>query len=303
MKYLLVSVVGLVAILGGVFLLVRNGYETRENSSVVTSIKNATYLIDGNEIQLQDGVSEISIPDSSSKISTRYFGNELYTDIDNDGREDVVFLVTQETGGSGVFYYVVAARNTTDGYEGIRGILLGDRIAPQSIDVSDKGIISVNYVDRNMGESFATAPSVGKSIWLKYDAGSKQFGEVAQNFEGEADSSIMTLTMGTWRWIDTVYSDGTTVEPDKADVFTLTFSSEDEFSATTDCNGVGGKYSADNAESGQIEFTDMVSTLMYCEGSQEADFTDMLESATSYVFTSKGELILTLEQGGKMTFR
>ena len=35
------------------------------------------------------------------RIVTRYFGHELETDLNDDGREDVVFLVTQGRGGSG----------------------------------------------------------------------------------------------------------------------------------------------------------------------------------------------------------
>ncbi len=72
--------------------------------------KSASYMIEGSVVQLVDGYSESEVvPESVSKIITRYFGNELVTDLDGDGDDDVAFIVTQETGGSGVFYYAVAA--------------------------------------------------------------------------------------------------------------------------------------------------------------------------------------------------
>ncbi|MGB8815686.1 MAG: hypothetical protein WCC74_00380 [Minisyncoccia bacterium] len=153
------------------------------------SFADGTYIINGQKTTLKDGLSEVDIASSSSKIITRYFGNDVKHDFDGDGREDIVFLLTQETGGSGVFYYVVARLNTVNGPVGSDAILLGDRIAPQSTVMDEgttrKNVIVVNYADRNSGEPMTTKPSLGKSIWLKLDTKTMQFGEVAQNFEGE----------------------------------------------------------------------------------------------------------------------
>jgi hypothetical protein len=121
---------------------------------------------------------------------TRYFGNEYVADLDADGRDDVVFLLTQETGGSGVFYYVVAARNTEQGYIGSDGYLLGDRVAPQTIQMSPnpkhKNVIVVTFADRAMGEPMTAQPSIGKSVYLKLDTASMMWGIVEPDFEGES---------------------------------------------------------------------------------------------------------------------
>jgi hypothetical protein len=37
-------------------------------------------------------------------------------------------------------------------------------------------------------------------------------------------------------------------------------------------------------------------TMMYCDGSEEAAFTDLLGQVTSYSFTSKGELHFSLKK-------
>lgn len=120
----------------------------------------------------------------------QYFGNELLVDLNNDGLEDVVFLVTHQPGGSGVFYYAVAALRTENGYKGSDGYFLGDRIAPQSIEVSQnprhRNVVVVNYADRDLGQPMTASPSVGKSTYLKLDVERMQWGIVASDFEGES---------------------------------------------------------------------------------------------------------------------
>ncbi|MEQ1561254.1 MAG: META domain-containing protein [Nitrospira sp.] len=266
---------------------------------------DATYTIDERKVKLTKGISTEEIPNSSAVISTRYFGNEIKHDLDGDGREDVVFLLTQNGGGTGTFYYVVGALNKADGYIGGEGLFLGDRIAPQTTEISQNpktpNVIVVNYAERKAGESFSVQPSVGKSIWILLDPKTMQFGEVAQNFEGEADPARMKLNMQTWTWINTTYNDGKIVAPAKTKAFTLIFKNVATFSATTDCNGVGGEYMVTG---NKIILGKMISTLMYCEGSQEGEFTKELGQVDSYHFTSKGELVFDLKfDSGVMVFK
>ena len=140
-----------------------------------TEYRNAEYMIEGQRITLADGVAEADTsPGSASRTVTRYFGNELKTDLNDDGREDIVFLLTQQRGGSGTFFYAVAALDTEAGYRGSDGYLLGDRIAPQTTVVSrnprHKNVVVVNYRDRRPGEPMTAQPSVGRSVYLKLDA-------------------------------------------------------------------------------------------------------------------------------------
>lgn len=267
-----------------------------------SSPKDATYKIRGESVTLKNGVSEGDIIlGSASKKITKYFGNEVTHDLDGDGREDVAFLLTQETGGSGTFFYVVVALNKADGYVGSEGLFLGDRIAPQSTNMGNGNVIVVNYAERKPNEPFTTSPSVGKSIWLLLNPKTMQFGEVAQNFEGEADPARMKLNMRAWNWISTTYNDGKKIIPRDSKRFALTFKDAKTFSASTDCNGVGGEYTTTG---NKISFNRMMSTMMYCEGSQEADFSKSLSEASSYHFTSKGELIFDLKyDSGVMMFR
>ncbi len=178
-----------VAVVSVYFLITQQ--PEKEEVTAVTDYKNAAYLIEGELIQLTEGYSEVeTVPGSASKTFTRYFGNELETDLDGDGDHDVAFLITQETGGSGTFYYAVAAVATEQGYIGSDGYLLGDRVAPQSTDVSSnprhKNVVVFNYADRAPNEPMTTQPSVGTSVYLKLVPETMQWAIVEPDFEGES---------------------------------------------------------------------------------------------------------------------
>lgn len=124
--------------------------------------KNATYLIEGQRVTLTNGRAEVaSAPASDSKTVTQFFGNVAKGDLNGDAIPDLTFILTQDTGGSGTFYYVVASLQTTaGGYQGTSAVLLGDRIAPQTTEIKNAQVV-VNYTDRKAGEPMTTKPSVG----------------------------------------------------------------------------------------------------------------------------------------------
>lgn len=161
---------------GGILILIvafglikiNTGDKKAEKNGLVEDYKNATYIIDKNSVTLVNGVAEQDIPFSSSsaKLITQYFGNEVRGDFNADSFEDVAFLLTQKSIGSGTFYYLVLALGKEDGYLGSNAILLGDRIAPQTTNFAD-GLIISNYAERKVGDPFTTVPSVGMSRYFK----------------------------------------------------------------------------------------------------------------------------------------
>jgi hypothetical protein len=143
----------------------------RIGTSTVPSFKDATYIVEGESITLVNGIAEKEIaPGSASKQITKYFGNEATGDLNFDGKPDVAFLLTQDNGGSGTFFYVVAALKTDAGYQGTNAIFLGDRIAPQSTEIQG-GELIVNFADRNPGEPFSVQPSLGVSKYFQIVCG------------------------------------------------------------------------------------------------------------------------------------
>jgi heat shock protein HslJ len=282
---------------------------------------DGTYIIDGKNVTLKDGVSIIeTAPGSSLKIITRAFGNGIEHDLDNDGRVDTAFIITQETGGTGTFYYVVARLNKIGKRIGSQALLLGDRIAPQNInllsDIRPNGmsvnglplnpnIIVVNYADRNPGEPMTTAPSLGKSLYLLLDTNTMQFGEVIMDFEGESNIPNTSLDsrklIGTkWYWVSTLRDDKVVSSPKRENIFGVSFKDDGTVSISTDCNNAGGNYLA---EGNSLVFGSLVQTLMYCEGSQESEYISMINKVRNFEFNKKDQLVLGLDDGSVMVFK
>jgi len=177
----LIVVIGCVGIFTLGFFINDLSINNNSKSGKITDYKDAEYKISGEKIKLEDGVAEtITAPGSASKTVTKYFGNKVNLDLNDDGWDDVVFLLSQETGGSGIFYYVVGALYTEKGYIGSEGFFLGDRIAPQTTEKSDDKVVVVNYADRAPGESFSVQPSFGISKWLLLNTETMKFSEVAR---------------------------------------------------------------------------------------------------------------------------
>ncbi|HMP67226.1 MAG TPA: hypothetical protein PKA60_00550 [Candidatus Paceibacterota bacterium] len=163
-------------------------YNEKQGDGLPNDFQEITFFMSGEPVNLIDGVGVVPSEFGEGPFTTvRYFGNEVSHDIDGDGTVDVAFLVTQETGGSGTFFYLVGALKRDDGYIGTHAVFVGDRIAPQTTEKGEGRQIVVNYADRAPGEPFTTAPSVGKSLYLLLDPVTLEFGEVVQNFEGESN--------------------------------------------------------------------------------------------------------------------
>ena len=127
---------------------------------------DATYLIEGSPVTLENGRSETEIvPGSASKQITTVLWAPTKGGLNSDKRDDYAMILTQNFGGSGTFYYIVAGIGSWKGITGTNGIFLGDRIAPENISISN-GEILVNYAERKADDPMTAQPSVGVSKYL-----------------------------------------------------------------------------------------------------------------------------------------
>lgn len=134
--------------------------ETSEAVEASADPLNATYSIDDEQITLVNGVAK------TSGTETRIFGEPVKGDLNNDGKIDYVFFLSQETSGTGIFFYVVASINE----KGTNAVFVGDRIAPQNINIAN-GVVAVNYATRRENEPMTARPSLGVTKYLVYKNG------------------------------------------------------------------------------------------------------------------------------------
>ena len=138
-----------------------------EDSGTALDIANATYSIEGKPVLLVDGIAKNPVaPGSAVTQTTTLLEGPAFADVNADGAKDAIVIVRNETGGSGVFYYVASVLTGGANQKTTNSILLGDRIRIKEISV-DQSIISVTTLERKVGEPMSTQPSVSKIFKFK----------------------------------------------------------------------------------------------------------------------------------------
>ncbi len=152
------------------------------NQDTLADYKNITYTLDGQSVTFVNGLAETElVKDSGIKNIFKYYGNEVKHDFNGDGLEDIAFIISNETGGTGTFFFLVVALNTPNGYFGSNGYFIGDRIIPLYTELGEGYSIIVNYLDRGADEPFSAEPAIKKSIKLLLNTNSMELNEVIKN--------------------------------------------------------------------------------------------------------------------------
>ena len=93
----------------------------------------------GGVILLRDGVFDHPIPDSAATLHAQLIDGAL-GDLDADGDPDAAAVLAVESGGSGMFYYLVALESQGGALRQAAITSLGDRIKLNSILIQEGGI-------------------------------------------------------------------------------------------------------------------------------------------------------------------
>ncbi len=107
--------------------------------------------------------------------------------------------------------------------------------------------------------------------------------------------------VGEWTWTKTTMSDGAVTTPIKEESFVMTLSPEGNLSSTTDCNSLHGSISLTGQDNGMV-VSPLASTMMYCEGSQEATYSAQLQQVNSYKVSGNELWFMLPYDSGTMVF-
>ncbi len=102
--------------------------------------------------------SDHNTSNSSSTPVTKIFGTPAIGDI-GAGTSTATAFISQDLGGSGIFFYAVAFVRNGEVYDSTNSVFLGDRIAPQNVSI-ENGVASFNYCERNEREPMTAQPSI-----------------------------------------------------------------------------------------------------------------------------------------------
>lgn len=112
----------------------------------------------------------------------------------------------------------------------------------------------------------------------------------------EAGAGTPSPLFGTsWVWVSAV-DNGTTTTP-KNDKFVLSFGEDNHVSSKTDCNSLMGSYKLNGS---LFSFGPLAMTMMFCDGSQEGVYAQLLAKVTTY--TVQGNTLVLNFDKGSMTF-
>lgn len=116
-----------------------------------------------NGVAVRESASGAAAPDS-----IRVVGEPAFGDLNRDGRRDAAMLIQNDPGGRGSLYFAVLAVSEAGCYHATNALLMGDRIAPLTVDFLD-GRFVYNYLARQPGEPITVRPTVQKSLWIHFD--------------------------------------------------------------------------------------------------------------------------------------
>jgi len=106
-------------------------------------------------LEIDEPVYVASVVRAVPKPPQQYFGNEIVGDLNNDGKDDVAFVISRIDQDRGTLYYLASALTVDEGRLGTNLIFIGEQIEPQQI-ILDNGLISVSYRDLTDSQSTTT---------------------------------------------------------------------------------------------------------------------------------------------------
>ena len=215
-------------------------------------------------------------------------GPQASVDLDGDGAEERIALLSASSGGSGerIYLAVFGARNGAAVQRG-DALLVGDRVKTRTLSAAD-GEIVLEVVEAGPGEAMCCGTTLAR---YRYAFAQGALAQVEHSVEGRLS---LQNVQGEWRLVE---QDGHAL-PAGARAPTLTFAG-DAVSGFGGCN----RFSGNVKESGPGAFVDgphmLISTRMACpppESGVEDAFLRALGHARSYGFLA-GQLLIDWVDG------
>ncbi len=131
-------------------------------SPTTRALRNGSYLIDGEIVQLTEAEYRQAYADDSAMERVVRLGDIVEQgDLDGQDGKDAVVVLVDDGGGSGTFYHLAVLLRRGGTLENVSTQLLGDRILIQSVAIDDAAHgITVHALVREEGAAMTATPEV-----------------------------------------------------------------------------------------------------------------------------------------------
>jgi heat shock protein HslJ len=207
----------------------------------------------------------------------------LTGDMDGDGLDDAVVLLTHRTGGTAVWSYLAVVARATGGLRNVATVALGDRVQIRSARIAD-GVLSVSTVRAGPNDAACCPGELGEQQWAL--VGGRL---VAQGNFAAGRLSLATLAGRTWVLRAWDLGEPAPVQP----VVTLVLTGG-AFTGRSGCNRYTAGVTPGDGP-GELSVGPAAATLMACpeaESAVESRFLQQLRSARRFGFRA-GRLALS----------
>lgn len=169
---LVTGAIAVVALAGFIRFSSANQADVHDDPGLSTGVTNLVVTIGDRTFRMANGfAAQQAVPGSATQDTIRVIGEPAFGDVNRDGHRDAALIIANDPGGSATSYYAVLAVKEADSYRATNALLVGDRIAPLTVEYLDLRFV-YNYLDRRSGEPMTTPPSVVKSLWIQFDRAS-----------------------------------------------------------------------------------------------------------------------------------
>ena len=221
-------------------------------------LANATYSgIYDEPVTLADGLYEGQpyMEGASARPRVQLIdGMSATGDLDADGIEEIVVLVTEMSGGTGENLYLAVMRGEDGAAKNVATALVGDRIKLRSMTIEGSRL-RLEVLQAGPEDAMCCPGELATREWAFTDAG---FDEVATEVTGRL--SLAALVGPEWVLTGLDFREPAPAEPE----ITLTIAEDGLVSGSSGCNRFNGKFE-EGSELGAISAGPFMSTMMACE--------------------------------------
>ncbi|MDX9864210.1 MAG: META domain-containing protein [Anaerolineaceae bacterium] len=245
----------------------------------LNKLENTTYQgIYEEAVPLTDGVYEgepVTEGSALRPLVTLIPEIVAFGDLNGDGVEDAVVVLTENSGGSGSFVYLAAVVNDMGVLKNIATLLLGDRVFPSQITIADQQIVVEMLTHSDSDPLCCPSLEVRNTYALKW---------TLEKMDSETLSEVvMPDSLQNTKWVASgIFVDGEMTTNPLDSKITAQFE-DGRISGQSACNQYSADYTLE--ENNSINFSASMSTLMACEpavNQREQEFLTALQAVTRY---------------------